>query len=229
MPPPKANTFSWETVPLKPVPEKKGPSKLPSFPTANVANYQTLKKFVGLGVAELERLEAGMREVAAAKVIDMGVKAGEKPSNFRAVEGLARITMIFAKRSTSSVLDADEIELLNEHDIPMEVEKTPASFEFNSTYLDDPAMRKRIFAALKGFPKDIIQKTPASTRVTVSQETVDAIFQNKAVAEKLLPVVTTFSMKPERDEGDGDVYGMLAKVSQLLKLPRLKTVMGGKA
>jgi hypothetical protein len=219
------SNFSFDNVPSAPIVTKKS-KKMPSFDLPGVVDFRLLRKFIALGTAALASKEEAIKEAATTRLIALGVKSGKRPANFQGSEGSDEVTVIFSRRSYASALTDEEVEVLTEHDIPLETSTVPASFVFNSEYLDDPIWRKKITLALKGFPSDIILKTPASTRTVVSDDTIDAIFARRDpdLAEQLLPLVTTFSIR-SKPNPNTDIVGLLTRVGAILGLPRLKVVL----
>lgn len=218
-----AASFSFDDVPVAPIAPKKT-AKLPSFPMRLVSDFKVLRKFVSLGTAALAQVEETMKEAATTKLISLGCQMGKRPKNFTGTEGPDEVTMIFSKRS--SVLSPEEVDLLGEHGIPLETSTTPESFAFNSDYLDDPIWRKKIATALRGLPSDIIRKTPASTKTTVGDATIDAIFAqgDARIAAMLLPLATSFALREKKSE-TSDVFGLLSRAGQIMALPRLRAAM----
>ena len=138
--------------------------------------------------------------------IASGSASGLKPENFDGSEGVASASCELRKRSTASVLSAEDKTLLEDYKIPVEETKSEIeTFIFNPAYLNDAALMKKVEAALnkiKDIPEDFIMKQEGVTTYTVSDATVDAVFalKDKAKLERLAPIVTTLAIKPKLDD-----------------------------
>ena len=99
--------------------------------------------------------------------IASGSASGLKPENFDGSEGVASASCELRKRSTASVLSAEDKTLLEDYKIPVEETKSEIeTFIFNPAYLNDAALMKKVEAALnkiKDIPEDFIMKQEGVT------------------------------------------------------------------
>lgn len=171
--------------------------------------------------AAIKSLQA-MLEVEAEKIkaeaatifIEEGVKLKRKPENFKGTEGSATTSVELRKRSTASVLNADDQALLKEHSIPFDREvQTAEAFLINPAYTNDMALLAKVEEALAGvdLPEDFLMKQEEKTRAIVTDESLAAVFTKSVEeAELLLPLVATLALKPKID---GDFWSILDEIT----------------
>lgn len=218
----------FATAPAAPA-AKVSKSSLKSLPLAGIQNYAILRKVEAMIKATRMLLEASVKDTASAMYVDLGIAAGGKPENFIATEEADTATVVFSKRSTRSVLTAEEQVLLTEMKIPFDTDDVPDTFSIPEAYVSDPVWRAKIVAALNTIPdcpKDILVRTPGFSKMTVSEASVAAIFKknDKDTVSQLLPVVTTVGLKAKSNMG-ADLLTLLAKAGQILGLPQMAEVM----
>jgi hypothetical protein len=215
---------------VAPEPVKESSSKLKTVKMEGVADIATIHTMQAMLEGAISNLKMLAKERAINYFLDIGCKIEERPDNFTGEEDGHSVTMMLNKRSTSSVLSDDEVTLLTEHGIPISNKVIKEeTYVFNPVYLSDKALMKRIenaLAGVEGLPEDIIQFQQGISKKVVNEDTVNAIFKKpRDVAEKLLPVVTTFGFKPKANVSIDNLSGLLARIGRILDMPTLRSIM----
>lgn len=157
----------------------------------------TLAKSIGA------KIKANM----AIEFIKTGMKGGRTPENFKGVEGVAKGSCELRRRASNRPLSADEIALLNQHDIPtVEDDVVVETYIINPAYAADEDMLLKISKALEGvpgLPEDFILHQ-SQKKTTVTAESVNAVFALKdaKVIASLIPLVATLALKPVMSDLD---------------------------
>jgi hypothetical protein len=169
-------------------------------------------------IQTLETVYATMDTQVKSQMTDLFVKQGcakqAKPESFKGFENLARkdangksVTLAasgsceFRKRSTASALSDEEVAILEANEITYGTDtKVAETFVINPEYANDQEMLAKVEKALKGIkglPQDFIMKQEGVSKRVVTDETVAQVFKKPvAVAEKLLPLISTLAIKP---------------------------------
>jgi hypothetical protein len=158
----------------------------------------------------LETSKGIVAETAIQKFIADGIKALAKPANFDGEEGDATGNIQLKKRMSTSGLNDIEKELAAEYKIPtVELSDRPETYIFNpahAEWLQKNAAKVSAALIKLGAPEDVIQFQNATTRVITTDDSIDFVFRTYAkkpdVIAQLLPVVSTFAIKPKFDDGD---------------------------
>jgi hypothetical protein len=158
----------------------------------------------------LETSKFTVAEVANQKFIADGIKILGKPANFDGEEGDATGNIQLKKRMSTSGLNDIEKELAAEYKIPtVEVSDRPETYIFNpdhAEWLQKNAAKVSAALIKLGAPDDVIQFQNATTKTVVTDDSIDFVFRTYAkkpeVIAQLLPVVSTFAIKPKFDNGD---------------------------
>jgi hypothetical protein len=146
------------------------------------------------GLLDLKKAE--VKELAQSQLIQAGLRQHSRPDTMHVAEGAdatGRATVV--KRSTASVLSADELEILaellnaerdddgNVIGVPGFAElqvSHPEMLAVNPAYASDEALLQRIDKALsgiKGIPEDFIIREAATSKMVVSDTATDAVFR----------------------------------------------------
>jgi hypothetical protein len=175
-------------------------------------------------VAGLAALAGAGKIVKAAKAVEMFYKAqvyeqsrdyfvnqvkltkSKPPTSFNAVEGEASGNLQFKRRSSVSVLKEAEREMLDEHNLPYEVEEI---FSFNPSILSDPKKREALNKALstwKDCPADLIVK---QERCLVTEDTMITAAKNPKVFAEVVDVIGCLAVKAQTRESLVDILDNL--------------------
>lgn len=158
-----------------------------------------------------EKADAKVMAEAFDRFVDEGFSFKKKPDNFRAIGKTSTGMIQLKKRMSSSVLDANELMVLEAYDIPVEKKVTKdikERFFFNEELLEDPTVVEKISKALSTIPelagKEIIKKQEKQYEVAkvVGEETLEAAFhvRNRKILGEVLEIVTTMALKPTLSE-----------------------------
>jgi hypothetical protein len=153
-----------------------------------------IKSLEGVKLTLASQLKSDAREHFLAEGTD------RRPENFKAVDGSAKASIVLGKRSTKSVLNEEEVELLTAAGVPVEiVDDVAETFVINPAYAKDSALLGKIEKALKkvpGLPVDFILAQEGKSRTVVSDKTVEAVF-TKGLAEQFIDTVCVLSVTPK--------------------------------
>jgi hypothetical protein len=158
------------------------------------AAYKTIE---ALKVSARENIDSQIR----AYFVEKGVALGAQPANFRGIDSDASASCELRKRSSRSVLNEQEIQILEEAGIPVdEITDKPETFIINPAYLADTELMTKIgeiLGAVEGIPADFMQKQEAKKSSIVNDESLVTLFKKgeKEIGE-LLPILTTTAVKP---------------------------------
>jgi hypothetical protein len=154
-----------------------------------------------------ENVRIGINAQLTNHFADSGAKLHRQPENFRGVELDASASCELRKRSDRSVLNDQEIALLESEGIPFsEIVDREETFIINPAYAQDAKLLGKVGTVLgkiPGMPADFIQKQTAVRRTVVSDESLPAVFAKDAgkIAE-LLAVVGVLAVKPKLEATD---------------------------
>jgi len=152
----------------------------------------------------------------------------KKPVSFAAVSNSATATCIPGKRSTSSHLTPEQVELLEQHNIPIDTKELvpaiPELIAFNPSIPLDKKLAQKISDALASIPElrgqQVLVKQDAQEAQAVkvvSEHAADFIAANikdKTLMQKLLGIVTTKSLKAKLTNPTLDnVFSILKKAN----------------
>ena len=149
--------------------------------------------------------------------VDASIKAGKRVANFKGVGDISEASCEVRRKSSRSPLSDLDAAILNENHIPMEkvvvTEKIPQRYFFNPAIIADEALAEKITAALSTVKElkgqDIILEQPARAEVCnsiVTESAFDAAakIKNKAVAQKIVSIISTISVKTTLKTQDFD-------------------------
>ena|ERR1019366_7021448 len=147
-------------------------------------------------------LEGSVKEKIRAKYIQLGVKLGARPANFKSEEGCVTGTNPLKDRSSLSPLTEEQQAALTAHEIPFTNSVVREEyFAFNAEKYADQAEAieeecKKARAAGFTIPEDIFVYHPAEVKPLATKATVDAIFakKDKALADELIPMATCLAL-----------------------------------
>lgn len=168
----------------------------------------------------LETVKAGIiTEIVAPKFVADGTKIEKKPDNFNAEEGKATANIQAKKRASNSAFTDIELEILEEYKVPTAT--SGGQYIINpdhSEWLEKNSDKLSAALIKAGAPINLFERLP--TKVIAADDSIDFIFKNKFqsdVIAKLLPIVTTFAIKPKFDTADEEANEKaLAVISKLL-------------
>lgn len=156
--------------------------------------------------AVLESAKATVWDSASPKFIADGIKAEKQPENFNGFEGKTTANLQLRKRASSSGFNDIELELVNEHKVPTTTSGglmfvNPERMEW---LMKNSAKISAAIAKIPDAPVDLFQVQP--TKTVASDATIDYVFRafkkDPATIAKLLPIVSTFAIKPKFDTAD---------------------------
>lgn len=171
--------------------------------------------------AQLSVVEAGIKNVIFARGVDEGIRTGKKMDSFEGIEKGSSASLQLRCRSSASGLSEEEVEILAEHNIPLDENvQVEECFRINPAYSDltDPAnaeLLDKVSQALEtlGLPADFIQKQEKVFKTIATEDSIAAVckIQHKAGKNKgkadeatiaaLLPLVTVAAIRPKLAEG----------------------------
>lgn len=166
-------------------------------------------------IKSLTALKDSLRGPVDAQMRERFIEGSE---NFFAFEGQAEASAELRKRSVASVLTAEEVEMLEKEEIPVEkIEKTAERFVINPAYMNDQELLGKVSAAMskvKGMPIDFIQKQAGLTVSVVGDDTFKEAMATPELAEKFIDVVGVLALKPKLN--DTGLAFMIEKAKKLL-------------
>jgi hypothetical protein len=238
MPAAAKKKFSMDAAPvIAPPPKAAGKNDPVSYEMPGTADLVTMRRFEAIAKSGRMLLEEDLKASGRLKHVELGCKIGKRPENWIGTEGVSKANFVFSKRSTRSVVTPEQIVLFTEQFGAEWVAKNldtvtpPPTYAIPEKYINNPVWRARIEDAIskiklspgEELPKDIIVKLQDDTTVTVSDATVDAIFEDRdpEVAELFLPLVTTLGLKVAKAENI-DMAALLTNAGRILNLPNLK-------
>jgi len=185
------------------------------------------------GMEDLARIDSAIKALDALKktvegdvksqimkhYVSKGMKDKKRPDTFTGTEGKATASCELRKRSVRSALNIEDRTLLDDHKIPYNVAvKVPGTFVINPEYAGDEKLLAAISEALEnieGVPVDFITYQEEVTTAEVTDETVDAVFQNARSAKNLarvLDVVSSLAVKAKTTEKVSDILTELIEL-----------------
>lgn len=174
-----------------------------------VKNLTTIKETVG------ETVKNEMRKIFAS--------SKTKPENFRGIDGKASASCEMRKRSSTSPLTPEEVELLSRNSIPFDtVAVTEERYVINPAYMNDQKLLEKISEALskvKGLPDDFIMLQKGTEKSIVSDRTIEKVFEC-GLGESLIDTVAVLAIKPKMD--NVDVSSALNRARAILELDQKK-------
>jgi hypothetical protein len=158
------------------------------------AAYKTIE---ALKVSARENIDAQIR----AYFVREGASLSAQPANFRGIDSDASASCELRKRSSRSVLNEQEVQILEEAGIPFEeIQDKPETYIINPAYLADTELMAKVgevIASVPGMPFDFIQKQEAKKSTVVIDESLVSLFHKEAAEiEALLPLLTVTTVKP---------------------------------
>jgi hypothetical protein len=226
-----ANDFTFEGAPDAPIQPKRGAViPLAEVPMANVHDFAALAAFAD-ALKTVTALTYAKLEIAATNMlIAAGCESKAVPPNFIGVEDEHSATCMLIRRAAGKALNEVEVKALKEKDIPISPETTTAeTYVFNAELVPDQELMKRIETAIQGvpdLPKNIILHVKPQTHHFVTDETLKTLFTLPPEdVMKLLGIVMSFGMRSKYNVIDGNVLPMIQRVSKLMGLPELHTVV----
>lgn len=152
-----------------------------------------------------ETFETDVKNKALAHFIEEGIALKRAPENFRGLDTHSSASLELKKRSTKSVISADDKKLLDKYGISYDTGETvTTTYMINPKYKDDEKLLSKVSAALEtlGIPGDFIEMQVGTPIYTSGEKTIDDVFAaelDEAVTRDLLKIVATQSCKPTYD------------------------------
>lgn len=225
------NDFTFEGAPDAPVQPKRGAViPLAEIPMENVHDYAALQAFADALKIVTKVVYDKLEIAATSMLVTTGCESKTVPPNFIGVEDGHSATCMLVRRAAGKALNPIELKALTEKEIPVTAETTTAeTFVFNHELVGDADLMKRIEAALQGvpdLPKNIVLHVQPQTHHFVSDETYKKLFTlPQEDVMQLLSILMSFSMRSKYNVIEGNVSPMIERVSKLLGLPELHTVV----
>jgi hypothetical protein len=181
----------------KPASTARDPEKVKVSGLELLAQYDAVLKSVKtLCATQAEAVKAEMREHFLSQVRQLK----KRPPNYRGYEGDASASCELKKRATTSPFTPEEIELLNEYDIPVgENVVVEKQFRVNPEYANDPkklAQIAKLLEKVPDLPDNLFEVFEVKTAVC-TEETLDATFSDPKKANAVFDVVACLAVKPK--------------------------------
>jgi len=153
----------------------------------------TLKKMIE---AHMNDFDAEVKREAMGIYSDMGIDTGKVPETFCGETPNTRVTNVFQKRSSTSELSPEQIELLEMYNIPMD-EKTKSEaieecYKINPKLFENPKLMKAFSDALVKAKMTEID----GESILIKQEGRDAV-KAKIASENSIPTIFEKAKKGE--------------------------------
>lgn len=162
---------------------------------------------------QIESLMKVLREPVEAQMMDKFIS--NRGENYKAEDGSASATLMCTKRSSASGLKPNEIELLEQHKIPME--KIEGDFKLNVVGVPMEKLQEvsDAISKIKDLPDDFIQFDTSKARTITTEESIKKVFlvNDVEVQKQLLKVASTFMIKPKTS---ARMEKIISKISLLL-------------
>lgn len=189
---------------VKTAPKAKGKAAKPELMLAGVKNLAAVKTVIKSLEGLAGTLDAEVKRGASDWYAAFAKENKKKPENpvlIDAEDSNIKGSMQFRKRSSASVLNADEKALLDDHKISYDTEVVKEeTFIVNSKYSQDWDLLEKIEEALEGIvPDDFFLKQDKMVKHTVGEKTIDEIAKKPQV-RKLMEVALTLSTRLSMDE-----------------------------
>jgi hypothetical protein len=195
------------------------------------AAKKTKQEIAMAGVQRLAEIKAMMQNLeAAAKTIEGEVKetgfaeflamqTNVRPESFKGIDGMATCSVEMRKRSTTSALNADEVEILEKMGLkPFTQVVTTEMFGINPAYAANEELMDKVSKALeKIVPDDFIVLQAGVTKQVVDDALCDAAFKMPAGEDRAtaLRMVTTMALKPKLN-AEYPIEALASNVSKYL-------------
>lgn len=185
------------------VPSKNGMEgkKAPEVKMTEIDTYASLCSLQKTIEAKIKEIRVTVEEHIVDYFVKNGAKKGEQPDNFRAVGKKASGSCELRRRSSNSVLNEQEREVLDTFELPYEEsEILPERFFFNDDVLADPVKRMKVSKALLDAGlDDVIVRQEQQVKYIVSEDTMAALFatEDEKKIRALLKIVGVPAIKPK--------------------------------
>lgn len=195
----------------KSAPSKSPKSKLEAPPVKTAG----LEVYAQIDALE-KQLESLKKTVARPEVVAVMVERfiENKGANYDGTEGDATGKLMLNKRSSASGLKDNELELLTQHNIP--VERIEGDFKLNVAGLSAKKLNEVSDAirAIKGLPDDFITFDDSKARTVTTEKSLEAVFKinDKDAIRQLIPVVGTIMIKPKYSGEVGPIFKAISKM-----------------
>lgn len=199
-----ANLFTnaKTAAPVKTAAKSKAKAEIEINGLANLAAVDALMKSLA---AIKETLEAEVKSQTLAEFKSQVAMNG-RIENFRGIDDGASASCEFRKRSTASALNANDIDLLNQFNIPFSLNTTVEScYRINPKYTGDSVLLEKISKAIskvKDVPEDFIELQEGVSKPVVTDDTITMACRNPAAFDAVATVIGTLALKPKLDETD---------------------------
>lgn len=203
----------------KPVADKPKTSKAKAktqIETKDVELFCALKAVETSVKAQIAVIEAGLKSTIFERAVIEGIRTGKKPESHEGVENDSTCSLQLRMRSSASGLSDEEIELLNEHNIPFtENVSVEPCFRINPAYSDmsdakNAEMLAKVSEALEGLglPADFIERQNKVAKTIATEDSITAVCKlthkagklkgkaDEATIAALLPLVTVPAIRP---------------------------------
>jgi hypothetical protein len=166
--------------------------------------------------AQISVIGSGIKGVMMSNFISEGIRKGCKPDSYKGAENGSTASLQFRCRSTTSGLSEEEVELLEEYNIPYsEAIARDETFIINPAYADltvaeNAAMLEKVEEALSalGLPADFIMKQEKDAKKIVTDETIEAVCKltkkgkpDEASIAALMPVAGVLGIRATLAKG----------------------------
>jgi hypothetical protein len=209
------------------IPAKEAKAKKPEVAEVHVGGLEDLAALDAVIANLIEQREALAAKVKDKSVMPYFARKGmadrDRPANFKGVEGNTVASCELKNRSAASALNPLEIQLLAKYEIPMDqIEDRVETFVFNPKYLADIVLMRRIERLLKRdkkVPTDLIMYQEAQTKTVVGKNALSVLFnigRTRYVINRLLPILSTLSLKITKTDADNDLAVSMQKAQSLL-------------
>lgn len=199
--------------------------KAPAAPKAGKTKVEAPIKDLEL-VAELDALikaatalkasaEASVKAAAYDIFIEEGHKIERRPTNFRGTDGIASASVELRKRAANSVLNAEQVALVEAHGMKPEKKIiTVEMFGINPVYSTDTKLLNAVNAALEHIvPADFIVLQEEKSAMIVTDQMLDQAF-HKDVPREVVETVTVLALKPKLEVTD--IPAIMQKLQSML-------------
>lgn len=170
--------------------------------------------------------ETEIKSMILENFVDFSMEQGKRAANFTGKGMVSEANCQLKKRASTSVLTAEELDLLKANGISFDVatvhEEIPEHYFFNQEVLSDPSITAKISAKLAEIPelegKQVIIKQAGREKVTkniVSENSFDEIskIQDRDLVKQLLSTVSSLALKDKLNTQDMDAILDLVRKS----------------
>lgn len=186
----------------------------------NIAGIQQLAEIKAM-MASLEAvqktLEGEIKEAGFGEFLNM--PGSIRPESFKGIDGFASCSVEMRKRSTASVLNVDEVAVLEKMGLkPFTQVVTTEMYGINPAFAADQNLMAKVSAALESIvPEGFIVLQEGVSKKVVDDALCDAAFllTNSEDRATAIRMVTTMALKPKLDAGY-DMSNLSSAVTKML-------------